>query len=209
MKKSKGKAAYAAESEEIMSTTQPIKNKKELQALKHYYRMQKPNPRNYLLIIMGLNSALRISDILHLTYGNFYDYQKKKWKSHLTVKEQKTGKTNCIYINREIHDTLLHHSSYKDHLSADYLFASQMHPNQPLSRYQAYRIIKEAASYAGLPEYVSCHSLRKTFGYHAWKQGVSPVMLMSIYNHSSYQITKHYLCIDQDDKDAVFLKIKL
>ena len=34
-------------------------------------------------------------------------------------------------------------------------------------------------------------------------------MLMSIYNHSSYQITKHYLCIDQDDKDAVFLKIKL
>lgn len=192
-----------------MSTTQPIKNKKDLQALKDYYRSKKPNPRNYLLIIMGLNSALRISDILHLTYGDFFDYQKKKWKSHLTLKEQKTGKTNCIYINREIHDALQRHSGYKEHFPTDYLFASRMHSEQPLSRFQAYRIIKEAASYAGMPEYVSCHSLRKTFGYHAWKQGVSPVMLMSIYNHSSYQITKRYLCIDQDDKDEVFLKIRL
>ncbi len=29
---------------------------------------------------------------------------------------------------------------------------------------------------------------------------------MSIYNHSSYEITKHYLCIDQEEKDEVYLK---
>ena len=33
-------------------------------------------------------------------------------------------------------------------------------------------------------------------------------MLMDIYNHSSYQITKRYLGIDQDDKDQVFEKIR-
>ena len=32
---------------------------------------------------------------------------------------------------------------------------------------------------------------------------------MSIYNHSAYGITKRYLCIDQDDKDEVFAKIKI
>ena len=61
----------------------------------------------------------------------------------------------------------------------------------------------------GLEEHVSCHSLRKTFGYHAWKQGVPPVMLMKIFNHSSYQITIRYLCIEQDEKDEVFRNIAL
>ena len=56
---------------------------------------------------------------------------------------------------------------------------------------------------------ISCHSLRKSFGYYAWKQGISPVMLMNIYNHSSYQVTKRYLGIEQDDRDQVFQTITL
>lgn len=97
--------------------------------------------------------------------------------------------------------------SQKD--SSLWLFASQRQKEHPLSRYQAYRIVKDAAAFAGLNANVSCHSLRKTFGYHAWKQGAQPALLMNIYNHSSYQITKRYLCIDQDDKDEVFAKIRL
>lgn len=79
----------------------------------------------------------------------------------------------------------------------------------PIDRVPAYRIIKEAATAAGLDEHVSCHSLRKTFGYFAWKQGVPPAMLMDIYNHSSYKITRRYLGIEQEDKDNVFKSIKL
>ena len=56
---------------------------------------------------------------------------------------------------------------------------------------------------------VSCHSLRKTFGYHAWRQGVPPVLLMNIYNHSSFQVTKRYLGIEQDDRDRIFKNIEL
>ena len=86
---------------------------------------------------------------------------------------------------------------------------SQKQKKGHLSRYQAYRIVKAAGAFAGLNESISCHSLRKTFGYHAWKQGTAPALLMSIFNHSAYQITKRYLCIEQDDKDEVFAKIKL
>lgn len=192
-----------------MSTTQPIRNIDELKMFKNYYRYFKPNPRNYMLIIIGLNSALRISDILHLTYGDVFDFQKKTWKSHITVKEQKTGKINRIYINNEIRNTLEEYTDFTLQSEDSWLFDSQMQKERPLSRYQAYRLIKEAAAFAGLKSNISCHSLRKTFGYHAWKQGNDPTVIMVIFNHSSFSITKRYLCIEQDDKDAVYSSIEL
>lgn len=192
-----------------MSTTQPIRNAEQLKLFKDYYHYVKPDFRNYLLIIVGLNSALRISDILYLTYGDIYRFDKKEWKSHLTVREQKTGKTNQIYINKEIRSTISAYTDFSKVTPSTWLFESKKEKNHPLSRFQAYRLIKDAAAFAGLDSNISCHSLRKTFGYHAWKQGTPPALLMNIYNHSSYRITQRYLCIDQDDKDQVFEKIVL
>lgn len=192
-----------------MSTTQPIRNSEQLKIFKAYYQSEKPNPRNYTLIIVGLNSALRISDILRLTYGDVYDFESNLWKTHIVTIEQKTGKTNRIYMNREIQNTLKKFINPVSKGSSAWLFGSQMQKARPLSRYQAYRIVREAASFAGLDAGISCHSLRKTFGYYAWKQGTPPALLMSIYNHSAYRITKRYLGIDQDDKDEVFAKIKI
>lgn len=192
-----------------MSTTQPIRNTEKLKQFKDYFRYVKPNVRNYMLIITGLNTALRISDILHLTYGDIFDYKEKEWKTHIRVKEQKTGKINQIYVNTRIRKVFEEFSDYSISSPTDWVFNSQLHTGQPLSRFQAYRIVKEAAAYAGLSSAISCHSLRKTFGYHAWKQGTPPVLLMNIYNHSTFQITKRYLGIEQDDKDAVFEKIEL
>jgi len=194
---------------DTMSTTQPIKSLKSLKLFKDYFQYVKPSPRNYTLIITGLNSALRISDILHLTCGDVYNFEKKEWKTHIVVKERKTGKINRIFINIEMKKALEAYMPHITMLPDSWLFQSQLCIDQPLSRYQAYRLIREAASYAGLESHISCHSLRKTFGYHAWKQGTPPALLMNIYNHSSFQVTKRYLGIDQDDKDAVFAKIQL
>ena len=191
-----------------MSTTQPIKSVKQLEQFKKYYQEVSPDSRNYALIILGLNTALRISDILRLYIADVWDFRQKCFNRHIEITERKTGKNTSIYINQEVRQALS-----ACHLTSldpdDALFPSHKYKGSPLSRYQAYRIIKKAAIYAGLPEHISCHSLRKTFGYHAWKQSVPPAMLMDIYNHSSYQITKRYLGIDQDDKDQVFEKIRL
>ena len=81
--------------------------------------------------------------------------------------------------------------------------------NHPIDRTYAFRIIKKAVSDLNLEGSISCHSLRKTFGYHAWKKGIPPALIMSIYNHSSIEITKRYLSIDQDNKDEVFLNMNL
>jgi site-specific recombinase XerD len=88
-----------------------------------------------------------------------------------------------------------------------YLFPSPRKENAPLSRFQAYRIIRTAAKNSGEGDRISCHSLRKTFGYQAWKKGKDPMTIMLIFNHSSLSITKRYLCIEQDDKDKLYKSI--
>ncbi len=194
-----------------MSTTQPIRDPEKLHVFKEYYLTDKPSPRNYALCILGLNTALRISDILQLKWGNVYDFIKKEYFSHISVVEHKTGKRNQIVLNQTLVETLQsYYDSYQTTPAAeDYLFCSRKGQNCPIGRSQAFRIVKEAACQSGLEQHVSCHSLRKTFGYHAWRQGTQPALLMDIYNHSSYRVTKHYLGIDQDDRDRVFLNISL
>lgn len=196
-----------------MNTAQPIRNTEDLNNLKKYYKEVHPNERNQLLIIVGLNTALRISDILSLKWEAVYDFDRKQFKSHIVLVEQKTDKNTMIFMNRNIQDAL---TEYKEYLRVQgkgvrryqYIFRKNS-KNTPISRTQAFRIIKEAAEYNHIPGIISCHSMRKTFGYHAWKQGVSPVLLMNIFNHSSYQITKRYLGIEQDDRDTIFETIVL
>lgn len=198
--------------EEInMSTTQPIRDPEKLLAFKEYYWKRHPNARNHALCILCLNTALRITDVLHLKWGDIYDFARESFHSHILVTEKKTGKSNMVVLNSAARETL---SFYMKSLtpvpsSQTCLFPSRKGQNQPLSRYQAFRIVKGAAENVGLDQHISCHSLRKTFGYYAWQQGTPPALLMNIYNHSSYQITKRYLGIEQDDKDNVFMNIAL
>lgn len=194
-----------------MSTTQPIRNPEKLQEFKTYYQKEHPQIRNYTLCVLGLNTALRITDILQLRWGDIYDFSKDCFFSHITVIERKTGKLNVVALNSAAKDALDYYMlSFAARPAAHtYLFLSRKGYNRPIGRCQAFRIIKEAADAVGLDRHVSCHSLRKTFGYYAWQQGTPPALLMNIYNHSSYSITKRYLGIEQDDKDNVFMNISL
>lgn len=196
-----------------MNLAEPIKKTNDLLKLKNYYKEIRPNPRNELLIILGLNTALRISDILALKWQEVYDFEQKDYRNHINIVEQKTGKTTQIYMNRNVLEALNNYRSYlkqKKHVieKDTYLF-THSNKNMPISRTQAFRIIKNAVDYYKISGVISCHSLRKTFGYHAWKQGASPVVLVNVFNHSSYQVTKRYLGIEQEDKDKIFQKIKL
>lgn len=192
-----------------MSTTKPIKNLAELERLKDYYLYQAPNLRNYTLITTGLNTALRISDIRLLKWNDVYDFTLNQFKGHIILTEQKTKKLTSIAINANLNHALSLYKNEKKSISPEtYLFTGNGR-KEPISRSQAFRIIRKAAEEVNLSEPVSCHSLRKTFGYHAWRAGIAPIIIMHIYNHSSFQITKRYLGIDQDDKDDVFRHINL
>ena len=186
-----------------MSTTQPIRDIEDVRKLTNYY-LNLGQHRNHLLIVFGLYSALRIGDMLPIVWGDVYDFGRSQPKAKLTLKEQKTGKVKTLALNEHITKALQQSFSKVNPLPGSFLFANP-HTNQPITRIQARRIIVAAGQGAKLPYGVSCHSLRKTFGYHAWRRGVSPAVLMEIYNHSSLNHTRRYLGVAQDDLDTVYL----
>lgn len=199
-----------------MKTTKPIRSLEELEQIKKFYLITNPNKRNYALIITGLNTALRISDILKLRWKDVYNARNIDFRRHIDISEKKTGKETSIYINENLKKALQIYLSERlqkvctiYELMEQYIFVGQKSSDKPISRVQAFRIISKAADGCSIDQSVSCHSLRKTFGYHAWKQGISPALITSIYNHSSYKVTLRYLCIEQDDRDEAFCKIKL
>ena len=188
-----------------MKTTQPIRSKKQVRALAEYY-LKNGQIRNYVLIVMGLYTALRISDLLRLQWKDVYDFEKRCVRASITIFEKKTGKSKVIALNSGIIKAL---TLFSGAARPGAFIIENKNTRKAISRIQAYRIIRAAADALEFQNNVSCHSLRKTFGYHAWKSGVSPAVLMDIYNHSSMAITRRYLGVSQDDRDAVYLGLEL
>jgi len=191
----------------ITMTTEPIRDKMQVAALAQYYK-NRGQFRNYTLIIMGMYTALRISDLLRLTWDDVYDCKQHCVKPVLYLSERKTGKTKALALHKDIISALNLLASSMPVLSGEALFKSRK-TGQAIGRIQAYRIVRQAAEALAFRNRVSCHSLRKTFGYHAWKKGVSPAVIMEIYNHSSLAVTRRYLGVTQDDKDEVYLGLDL
>ncbi|MCD8214447.1 MAG: tyrosine-type recombinase/integrase [Clostridiales bacterium] len=186
-----------------MVKTEPIKDKKEAAKLLNYY-LNKGNYRNYLLIAIGLFTALRISDILSMEWGDVLT-RDGKVSEKLYIKEKKTKKLNEISVNKKLAGAILLYSKVTPDKTG-YIFKGR-NPEKHLHRTQAYRIVKAAVKDLGLKGNISAHSLRKTVGYRIYEGGHSPILIMKIYNHSSFEITKRYLCIDQYEKDKVFMEL--
>ena len=191
-----------------MATTEPIRNKRHIREIAAYY-LKQGKIRNYLLIVLGVHTGLRISDLLRLKRGDVYDYEHECFHTHIHLTERKTGKPKVIALNKAVLSALALCINTHNGTADDYLFQSRRKAHQPIGRIQAWRIIKEAANAIGVAGVIGCHSLRKTLGYHAWKSGVAAVLLMDIFNHSNFAVTKRYLGISQDERDKVYLSLVL
>ncbi|MCL2030355.1 MAG: tyrosine-type recombinase/integrase [Oscillospiraceae bacterium] len=188
-----------------MAATEPIRDKQQLRRLADYW-LRRGSPRNYALIVLGVCTALRVSDLLRLTWNDVYDAERGAFRSHITLTEHKTGKRKTVALNAQAVKAL---RICRRTGRSGYIFANNRRNPAPISRVQAWRIIRAAAEAAGVLGRIACHSLRKTFGYFAWKSGALPVMLMDIFNHSSFEVTRRYLGISQEDRDKIYLGLAL
>lgn len=81
--------------------------------------------------------------------------------------------------------------------------------NHPITRQQAYRIINHAAKEVGIQEKIGTHTLRKTFGYHAYRKGVAISILKNIFNQHSTAETLKYIGIDKNEQKLIKVDVNL
>lgn len=174
-----------------MEFVEPIRDKEKIELVKIILKRHKT--RDYLLFLLGINSGLRISDILKLKVSDVKD------KIYIEIKEQKTGKYKKFPIPQSIKVPLEEYIFNKQ--PDDWLFPSQR-GNGAITRIQAYRIISSACYEAGISANIGTHTLRKTFGYHFYRQKKDIALLQTILNHSAPSVTLKYIGINQDIIDA-------
>ncbi len=191
-----------------MEIVQPIRKKTDLEAIKKI--LKKRNLRDYALFVLGINSGLRISDLLRLQVEDVLDPSSRRMKiaQRIRIREKKTGKTKDFPLNTAARSALseyLHHAGLPKNSP---LFPSRKGGRQLTTRH-AHRIISAAAKKAGITERIGTHTMRKTFAYHAYKSGVDISLLQKLLNHASQTETLRYMGILRDDLDQVYENLKL
>jgi integrase len=178
-----------------MKFVQPIRDPRKIEAIKQYLKAR--CERDYILFMIGINTGLRISDILPLRVGQVKG-------SHIHIIEKKTGKEKRIKINKILRNDLDAYIAGKH--DYEYLFRSRNKKHisgrkeEPITSSQAYKILNGVARRFGIEE-IGTHSLRKTFGYHFYLRTKDIALLMDLFNHTEQKVTLRYIGIIQDTLD--------
>ena len=180
-------------------TVEPVRDKANIKQI--YYYLNGKDPKYGLLFKFGLNTGLRISDILPVTVKDIFNGT-GEYKDYLTIKEKKTGKEKKIKLNNALRKAIDTFMKGQNLSPESYLFSSQKGGN--IKRIQAYRVLKEAADICGVENF-GTHSLRKTWGYWTYKMSKYNIgLIMDTFNHSSQSITLRYIGVNQDQKDELY-----
>ncbi len=195
-----------------MNFVEPIRDRKKIDQIKNLLRGQK-RFRDLLLFTVGVNTALRISDLLQLQIGQFLD-DRGRYKPRFWIHEQKRNKRHEVVINQSIREALEEYlevyPGVAENPEHSVFFNTKTNGySEPIKRGQAWKFIVSICHEVGLPGNYGTHSLRKTWGYHARMQGVDLALIMHKLNHNSIAYTKRYLGITDDELQAVAQRLNL
>jgi len=188
-----------------INVVNPIRDRKKLGAVKAYLRGK--NKRDYLLFMVGISSALRISDILNLKVKDVWTG--KKPVEYIDLNEKKTGKYKRFPVTPNLSKAIKEYMAEYNGKPDDYLFVSRVGQNKPITRQYANLMLNNACDMVGITEPFGTHGMRKTWGYWAFKQGISLDYISIALNHRSIAETKRYLGLLQEDLDNIYLQVNL
>lgn len=190
-----------------MELVEPIRDMKQVDGMKDY--LHDKSLRDYALFVLGINSGLRVSDLISLKVGDVMETRTKA-KIRLRLREQKTGKLKDFPIGEKSRAAIQEYvtTCRKGWKPDEPLFASRK-GNGHLQRAQVLRILSEAAERVGIHESVGTHTLRKTFGYWRYKNTGDVTLIQKLLNHSSPAITLAYIGITRDQLDNMYTDYEL
>lgn len=183
-----------------MNNVDVIKDKKDIEKIKEVLIMG--DYRNYLMFIIGINSGLRITQILSLKFSDLIDNE-NNILNKITFRGIDYKINNCIKRELKIY---MCNSEVKN--KDAFIFKSKKGDN-PIERTQAYRILKNACNEAGIRLNFGTHTLRKTFGYHFYIEYKDLKYLQKLFNHSSVNMTMEYIGLGKKNEEIKYSSFNL
>lgn len=153
--------------------------------------------RDVFLFLIGINSSLRMSDIVKLKKKDILSS-----KNPLIV-EQKKGKTRILYLS-SLQDLIQDYT--KDLEPEDYLFPNIKGGHLEVNTvYQMFQKVSKLLE----RDDIGTHILRKTFGYYYYKNTKDMVTPIEIFGHSSLKITKCSIGINKNEISETLLIFRI
>lgn len=184
-----------------MNLVEPIRDLNKIEEMKKVLLEQGKGKRNYLIFKVGVNSGLRISDILKLKISDI-KHENGTMRDNIIIIEKKTNKKKIFRFNAELKKEMEEYT--KNMQQHEYIFQSRKGINKPITRTQMYRILNDTAKIVGITDSIGNHTMRKSFGYHHYLKYKDVAMLQTIFNHSSPSITLRYIGISQDEINNMY-----
>lgn len=190
-----------------MNMTEPIKDIKELELLKSHLRGK--DKRYFLLLMVGISSALRVSDILKLKVKDVWDG--KKPVDFIRLNEQKTGKFKQFPITPNLSKAIKEYmKEYPNRKPDDVLFFSRIGQNKAFSRQFVVMMLNEAVDFCGIKvKSFASHGMRKSWAFHSYRLTGNLEMVSLALNHRSLTETRRYICLQQEELDSFYLSVNL
>jgi integrase len=150
----------------------------------------------YILVRLGISTALRYSDLSQITWKDLLK------RNYLTIREKKTGRVREIPLNPEL----------IENMTSVYLKLGCPNVEDkvlPLTIRAVNKQLKIYAAKSGIRgKRISSHTFRKTFGREVWKRNnyseASLVKLSQLFRHSSTSITRIYLSITKEEVENLY-----
>ena len=178
-----------------MNFVEPIRDRKKIAQIKNLLRGQE-RFRDLLLFVVGINAALRISDLLELQITHFLDEQ-GQIRQRFWIKEKKRGKRQEVVINESIREALEEYRTAYPGIGErqeNFVFFNPKTNDysHSIKRGQGWKFITSICREVGLRGNFGTHSLRKTWWYHARMSRVDLALIMHKLNHNSEETQSHF-----------------
>ena len=192
-------------------TAAPIKDPDEIKII--YRRLLKRcRHREAELFKIGCNVGLRISDLRMLKFTDFFR-EDNSMVDQITLEEgeMKTGKRKTFTINETVKESVRTLRAKFPYF--EYLFQSNGRNigevAKPVSIQWVNRVFKKIGEDVGLEYQFSTHSMRKTFGYHAYKNGADINELQKMFNHARVIETFIYIGITEERIQSLYTEYEI
>jgi len=173
------------------------------------------NSRDRLLVVLGLNTGLRVGSILSLKWKQLvWDGQpvlavevpRRAFKNGKNRLRRRSITSRRLVVNETLKGAIIEHLRVEFGAAPPppegWVFASRKRWPGAITRQHAHAIISEAAARAGLPPGVAPHSLRRSFAAEVYSSSGHCLLKTQVaLGHSSVQVTALYLKPDQDEVD--------